>query len=92
MLRSYFGRVDDGDRRARRRGERAIDSPVRARPSLLPDILIAVALGACAFLLRLDLPTDGRFHDDAWQVLGVSKGTISDFRWWARPKPVSRSH
>ena len=71
----------------RRRGAGAIESPARTRSSPLPDLLIAIALGALAFLLRLNFPTDGLFHDDAWQVLGVSNGTFSDFPMVGQAQP-----
>jgi hypothetical protein len=71
----------------RRRGARAIEFPARTRSSPLPDLLIAIALGALAFLLRLNFPTDGLFHDDAWQVLGVANGTFSDFPMVGQAQP-----
>ena len=87
MPRSYFGRVDDGDRRAPASRCSCPRIPGTGATSLLPDLLIAVALGVLAFVLRLNFPTDGLFHDDAWQVLGVSKGTFSDFPMVGQTQP-----
>jgi hypothetical protein len=53
----------------------------------LPDVLIPIALAVCAFALRLNLPTDGLFHDDAWQVLGAKEGRLSDFPMVGQSQP-----
>jgi hypothetical protein len=44
----------------------------------VPDGLIAVALGAIAFVVRRHVPADGLFYDDAWQALGAWKGSPSE--------------
>jgi hypothetical protein len=44
----------------------------------LPDALIAVALGAIAFVVRRHVPADGLFYDDAWQAFGAWKGSPSE--------------
>jgi hypothetical protein len=44
----------------------------------LPDALIAVALGAVAFIVRRHVPPDGLFYDDAWQAFGAWKGSFSE--------------
>jgi hypothetical protein len=44
----------------------------------VPDALIAVALGAIAFVVRRHVPEDGLFYDDAWQAFGAWKGSPSE--------------
>jgi hypothetical protein len=44
----------------------------------VPDALIAVALGAIAFVVRRHVPADGLFYDDAWQAFGAWKGSPSE--------------
>jgi hypothetical protein len=44
----------------------------------LPDVLIALALGTIAFIVRRHVPADGLFYDDAWQTLGAWKGSFSE--------------
>ena len=43
-----------------------------------PDVLIALALGTIAFIVRRHVPDDGLFYDDAWQALGAWKGSFSE--------------
>jgi hypothetical protein len=42
------------------------------------DTVIAVALGAIAFVVRRHVPEDGLFYDDAWQAFGAWKGSPSE--------------
>jgi hypothetical protein len=59
---------------------RAVRPPRRRQvPRWVSDALIAVMLGLVAFAIRLNLPSDGLFHDDAWQVFAVARGGFSDF-------------
>jgi hypothetical protein len=44
----------------------------------LPDALVAVAVGAVAFIVRKYVPPDGLFYDDAWQAFGAWKGSFSE--------------
>ena len=44
----------------------------------VPDALIALALGAIAFVVRRHVPEDGLFYDDAWQAFGAWKGSPSE--------------
>jgi hypothetical protein len=53
----------------------------------LPDALVAAALALVAFVTRLNLPSDGLFHDDAWQALAVSRGGPSDFPMVGQMQP-----
>ena len=64
-------------------------APHRSRraPAWLPDVLIAALLGLVAFVVRLNLPSDGLFHDDVWQVLAVSRGGPSDFPMVGQMQP-----
>jgi hypothetical protein len=44
----------------------------------MPDVLVAVALGGIAFVVRQHVPGDGLFYDDAWQAFGAWKGSFSE--------------
>jgi hypothetical protein len=60
------------------------DAPVAAGQPLrfsvaLPDALIAIGLGTIAFIVRVYVPPDGLFYDDAWQAFGAWKGSVLEF-------------
>jgi hypothetical protein len=55
----------------------AVHRPRRS-PIGVPDALIAVGLGAVAFIVRRHVPPDGLFYDDAWQAFGAWKGSFSE--------------
>jgi hypothetical protein len=50
----------------------------RFNVAALPDALIVLGLGTIAFISRLHVPADGLFYDDAWQALGVWKGSVGE--------------
>jgi hypothetical protein len=56
----------------------ATGQPSRFKEAL-PDALIAIALGTIAFIVRVNVPSDGLFYDDAWQAFGASKGSFLEF-------------
>jgi hypothetical protein len=60
------------------------EAPVAAGQALrskvaLPDALIAIALATTAFIVRVNVPSDGLFYDDAWQAFGAWKGSFLEF-------------
>jgi hypothetical protein len=44
----------------------------------LLDALVTTGLGVVAFVVRLHVPGDGLFYDDAWQAFGAWKGSFSE--------------
>ena len=51
---------------------------VGSRRQWLEDAAIAVGFGIVAFVLRLRVPADGFFFDDAWQTFAVLHGSFSE--------------
>lgn len=60
------------------RTHRPVEAPRRRVVIGVPDALIAVSLGAIAFVVRRHVPADGLFYDDAWQAFGAWKGSPSE--------------
>ena len=61
-------------------------SPRRRR--WLPDALIALTLGVVAFLLRLSVPPNGLFFDDAWQAFAASRGSFGQLLTVGQTQPA----
>lgn len=55
--------------------EPSVASSVR-RPSVVPDIVIALVLLGWALVVRWNFPKDGLFYDDAWQALGPARASL----------------
>lgn len=51
------------------------------------DGAIVLTLGVVALLLRLNLPDDGLFYDDAWQLLGVREGSLDNLLTVGQTQP-----
>lgn len=59
-------------------GPRRPATPRRRDSIGMLDAVVAVALGAIAFVVRRHVPHDGLFYDDAWQAFGAWKGSLSE--------------
>jgi hypothetical protein len=73
-------------------GKRGLDvdrevSATQSRRAWWPDAALAVALGIVAILYRREFPSDGLFHDDAWQALGATRGTFSQLLTVGQTQP-----
>jgi hypothetical protein len=56
----------------------AAPGPSRRVRAAWLDPVIALGLAGVAFVVRLHIPEDGLFHDDAWQAFGAWKGSLSN--------------
>ena len=74
--------IDASDASGSRRSARSLvgqrDERAKRWRAWAPDALTIAALAVVAFITRRGgLPTDGLWHDDAWVVLGATKGSLS---------------
>jgi hypothetical protein len=55
-----------------------VDAARRSRREPALDALLALILGMIALVVRLHVPADGLFYDDAWQAFGAWKGSLTN--------------
>lgn len=74
---------------AKRAAPDATPATLRRRGFVLSpiDVSIPIVLGVIAIVLRLNLPRDGLWYDDAWVAFGASKGSFTELATVGQTQP-----